>query len=315
MPNTITLQDLRNQFYAIINEVETSTTYPVVLADALINKAQAMICSGWVVNHQTKEQLKKTALPFIDKDKQYTLVADQDLTVDAIVWGTTLTVSSTTGYSSSGSLWINGNIVTYTAKTATQFTWIPATGDGSIEFAFLWGQAVSQLYPLPSDFATSARVTYNGQYQVPYVDYRNLFLQLKNYKAYVGNNDAFSTNTLQSRFWINPFYTIVHWSYILPFQLSVSDKQLWLQYEKVPLYMTATTDLATIPDTWSRVTIPYIAVSEMLLNRWEEARGEILNNNLWYASVMSMYEYFARQAAENMFWQRTATSYDFWVNI
>ena len=85
MTNIVNLQDLRNSFYAIINEEESSTTYPVLLADALLNNAQDMICSGGVINHQTKEQLKKTVLPFIDSDKQYTLVQDQDLTVDAVV--------------------------------------------------------------------------------------------------------------------------------------------------------------------------------------------------------------------------------------
>ena len=57
--NTVTLQDLRNSFYAILNEFDSSTTYPVLLADKLLNKAQIMICAGLVVNLQTKEQLQK----------------------------------------------------------------------------------------------------------------------------------------------------------------------------------------------------------------------------------------------------------------
>jgi hypothetical protein len=74
--------------------------------------------------------------------------------------------------------------------------------------------------------------------------------------------------------------------------------------------MSAVADLATIPDKWSKLTIPYIAVSEMFYNRGEENRGMMLNNNLGYSKVMSMYEYYARQAGEAMFGQRVGTSYD-----
>lgn len=313
--NTVTLQELRNLFYSVLNEVETSTTYPVALADVFLNNAQDKICSGGVVINQTKEQLKKTVLPFIDKDKQYTSVTDQYLDADLSVGSTTITVSDTTWFASSGALWINGNIVTYSAITATQFTGVPATGDGSIEFAFQQWTPVSQLYALPTNFWTSARLIYNAQYQVPYVDYRNIYTQLKDFKGYSGDNNQFSTNTLQSRFGINPFYTIIHGEYFLPFQLNVTSKQIWLQYEKKPTYMSLTTDLATIPDEFSRITIPLIAVSLMFANRGEENRGQILNDNIGYSAVQSMYTYYERQWAEDMFGQRTLTSRDSWLNI
>jgi hypothetical protein len=46
------------------------------------------------------------------------------------------------------------------------------------------------------------------------------------------------------------------------------DNIIHLRYEKIPTYMTATTDTTTIDsDIYAKTTIPYLAVAEMFFNR------------------------------------------------
>ena len=62
--------------------------------------------------------------------------------------------------------------------------------------------------------------------------------------------------------------------------------------------MTTTTDTVTIPnDQYAIMTIPYIAVWELLYNRWEESRAaDILNFWLW--QVQEMYDFYNNKSAE-----------------
>jgi hypothetical protein len=68
------------------------------------------------------------------------------LTANAVVGATSITVSNTTNFPSSGVLYLQGNTnwmrITYTGKTVTTFTGIPASGAGSITEAADLGKQV-----------------------------------------------------------------------------------------------------------------------------------------------------------------------------
>jgi hypothetical protein len=85
---------------------------------------------------------------------------------------------------------------------------------------------------------------------------------------------------------------------LVPFNLNTTGDKVHLRYEKLPTVMTATTDNATISnDQYAIMTIPYIAIWELLYNRWEEWRAaEILNFWLW--QVQEMYDYYNNKSAE-----------------
>ena len=75
-----------------------------------------------------------------------------------------------------------------------------------------------------------------------------------------------------------PFYTIIDGTYFVIFNRNNTGDQIHLRYEKLATSMTSTGSLATIPDAYSKATIPYLAIGEMLYNRGEESRaGEIIN--------------------------------------
>jgi hypothetical protein len=78
--------------------------------------------------------------------------------------------------------------------------------------------------------------------------------------------------------------------------------------------MVSSTDLATIPDQFSLNTIPYLAVSEMMMNRWE-ADEWIKLNNFWYKEVKKLYKTYQTKTKELIYWQRIRTASDWSINI
>ncbi len=284
----ITLQDLRNTFYAILREQEDTSAYPLTLVDLLLNTAQQSICMGNVVNPLTKEQLKKWQLSFLQTDKFYTSIQTVYLTVDAVVWWTTLTLD-TTNLEATGVLFIAWNIIPYTAKTATQ-----VTGCSNILFAHLSGSEVTVLYTLPTDYASIINVTYDNQQKLEPKLYDDVFESQNNYKHPIYPN----TQQVNFNNYNKPFYTIKDNTYIVLRNLNAWDKQLRVRYEKLPTSMSTGASTATISnDIFAQTTIPYYAVWEMLYNRGEQERwAEIISFGMW--KIKEMYTYYNQASFE-----------------
>lgn len=67
-----------------------------------------------------------------------------NVATQATAGAVTLVVSDTSDFADSGSLYVGDDIITYTAKTSTTFTGIPASGDGSITTTHAVGSPVWQ---------------------------------------------------------------------------------------------------------------------------------------------------------------------------
>lgn len=314
MANTKTLQDARDLFYSILKEDEDTSAYPLVLADALMNNIEQDICS-WVLTDLTSwnlDQLEKWPLPFLYSDKYYTTVLDTFIDDDnTAVWWVTLSCSNSTWFASSWLLWVNEDIISYTWNTGTWFTWVTW-----IDFAHKSWARVSQLFTLPTDYATPNRVIYNNQRALKSKDYRDVYLQLNDSKADYWVNWTNGWTYGLSRFsWdVVPFYTIIQWQYFLPFQLNNAGYMIHMIYEKIPTTMTDWVDLSTIPDKYSQVTTPVLAAADILYNRWEEDRALKLHRfGLW--KVNSMYSFYANQNNESLHGQRIRTWKDQILNI
>lgn len=308
-----TLQNMRDISYAILKEDEDTSAYPLTLIDSLINGAQLSICSGNLTDLLSagKQQITKWPLPFLYSDKYYTSVQDTYLSTTTSIGATSLSINDTSSFSSTWYLWINEDIITYTGKTSTTFT-----GVTWVDFAHLSGARVSQLFTLPTDFASSVRVIYNTQIVLSQVDYRDLYLRLNNYHWNYTLNITNSTNSTIERFPrdLPPFYTIISWTYFLPFQLDVSGYMIHQIYEKTPTTLSSWSDTVTIPDAYSEITIPYITVWEILMHRGEEDRW-LKIYNFWIAKIMEMYSYYSNQNNESLNWQRITTGKDQILNI
>ena len=292
-----TLATLRTIFYDILREEQDSSAYPLTLTDLLLNAAQQKICFWQITNPFTHTAIRKGRLEFIQTDKFYSNIASTSLSADTTVGATTLTVSDTTNFSSTGVLYIAGNIVTYTGKTSTTFTWC-----SGVLFAFESWTQVWVAFTLPTDYASILNVTYNNQFKLPWMLFDDIFESLNDYKW--TNTQLRDTNvSLTNNPWMNkPFYTIKDGAYLIIFNREQTWWLIRVRYEKVPTSMSSSSDNATIDnDIYAQTTIPYIAVGEMLFNRGEEQRAaDILNFGL--AQVADMYSYYNDASLEMQSW-------------
>jgi hypothetical protein len=114
--------------------------------------AGAINASGNLINDIINAKLDTSAKQILDGFKLTSSGAlnisgtQTALTVAASIGDTSITVSSTTGFPTSGVLYLQGNTnwmkITYTGTTATTFTGIPASGTGSITEAADSGKQV-----------------------------------------------------------------------------------------------------------------------------------------------------------------------------
>ena len=108
-----------------------------------------------------------------------------------------------------------------------------------------------------------------------------------------------NTQWYRSQREVAPFYTIIDGTYFVIFNRNNTGDQIHLRYEKTATTMSASADLATIPDAYSKSTIPYLAIGEMLYNRWEEERAaSILNFAL--GQVKEMYTFYNNASYESI---------------
>lgn len=301
-----TKQDIRNIAYGILKTNENASAYPTLLMDAFINKAQNDICIGNLKNIKTWEILSKPTLGFLAKEVFYKSVQRSTITAPLTVWAVEVTVADASPYPPSGAVWVEGMIVTYTSRTATQFTgctWVIADMPA--------GSKILAMYLLPSDFSQMTSAYYitgtsGPQRRMIGMDYRDFKESLLNQTTFqVQRSDSF-LNVWEL------YYTIVNGIYFLPFS-PASGYNIRFEYQKLPTTMIDTLDLATIPDTYVLNTVPYIAVAEFLFNRWEPDIGTELNN-FGYWNVKTMYSFYTGQQKELNYNQRVRTSRDGMLN-
>ncbi len=288
-----TLQDIRDIWYAILREEEDTSAYPLVLMDMLLNSAQNRICNGTVINPMNGQAVRKWSLSFLDSSEFYSNINITTLSADATVWATELDITDNTEYPTAGSIYIAGNIITYTGKSATQFTWV--TG---VDFAHLSGAQVSKIFDLPADFWSIKWVTYANNFKLNNKSYDDMWEDLNSVKSgWYNRTDAM---WYRSQTTILPFYTIIG-DKILIFNRNNTGDQIHVRYETTATTMTVSGSTTTIPELYAPSTIPYLAIGEMLYNRGEESRAaEIINFALW--QIKEMYTYYNNKSHESINW-------------
>ena len=205
------LAQLRTQYYSILN-VSPGNNFPITIANEQINRAENTILTSNPKDMKTGDSVQKPKLPFLDNYVFLSNAQDTYLSLDALITDVTLSVSSTQYFKTSGSLWINGDIVSYTGLSPTLFT-----GCSQLGFAWPTGTRIAQLYPIPTD---SAQIL---ELRIPKmnlaVEFRNYDNLLKQNRDSYGQSRTRQYNILDS--WSNqdralhPYYTIISAKYIL----------------------------------------------------------------------------------------------------
>lgn len=321
------LQQLRDIFYGILREEEDSTAYPLTLCDLYLNVAQKKICNWQVTNPFTSRTIRKGQLSFLNVDVFYSNVQSTTLSADVAVWDTTLTVWSTTDFPATGTLFIAGNVIPYTAKTSTPTITFTVS---NVDFAFQSGTQVSICYALPSDYASVVNVVYKNGMKVEPKLYDDIFEDLNSIKWWWYDTTYNTVNTYNNNsYYSKPFYTIKDGAYLVLFNCESTGNIIRLRYTKKPTTMTSdgyhvltnsfndpiadvlgnviyvilsSTSYATIDDDeYAKTTIPYLAVAEMLYNRGEEERAaQIYNFATW--SIKDMYGFYNDATYEEISW-------------
>jgi len=306
---SVSLQDLLNKEYSILKSRQGATAYPVDNLTQFTDSAQKTICSGTVVELDPSHDnvvVQKQALQFLDKTVFYNSIAYLHLSLDAVVWSTTLDLDDTSLLVTPGALLVQGNVITYTGKTATQITGIPISWDWSIMYAFTGWQIAHNLHILPDDFEQAVRAIYSENFRLEPVDYRDI------------NNatllDPFVYRFFQSDFYSDRltgqyYYTLISSKYLLPIIPSTSNKPIRLNYQKAPTTLALPADICTIPDTYALNTIPYIATAEMMYNRGEMDEAYRLNA-IGVKNVKAMYKKYQQGKNELKYGTRVWTSQD-----
>lgn len=300
----VTLSTLRTLSYNILREQENSSAYPYTLMDQMLNSAQLRICSGNVTDARTKETIRKWVLPFLVNRQFYENVLSTSVTTATSPSEPTLEVSTTDNFGDPWYLWVSGNIINFQSITATTFDWIDPNVF-AIQFPFPSWTRVYKAFEMPSDFMSAVEVSYNNSMPIPYKAqkqvYRDLVPAMKGFSPIDLVQSNTSTPIQYTR--VAPFYTL--WAeggsqFFLPFFIDNQGGMFTMEYEKKPTEMTTWTDESTITDdTWAKNTIPYLAVGEMLFNRWEEDRA--LNLLAFaYAQLREFYSFYNNQASEDM---------------
>lgn len=287
-----TLQQLTDIAYDILRESEDVAAYPLSFMQQLVNGAELRICSGQLVNPFTGAGVRKGQLPFLFSDKFFSFVVDTTLSGDCAVWATELDITLTTNLATAWTLYIEWNIVTYTGKSSTQ-----VTGCSGVQFAFPAWTAVSQIYALPSDYMSPINLIFNNSAKLEMVRYDDIREEMNSRKGTTTSRIIYWNGQKLNR---KPFYSIKDKRYLLVYNTGNTGDPILMRYERMPTTMSASTDLCTIEnDTRARSTIPYIAIWEMLYNRWEEARAsQIINFGLW--QVKEMYRYYDNSTYESL---------------
>jgi len=293
----VNLQTITDKMYSLLREEETASwSYNLSFLQDLANQSQLRICSGKLFNPLQNKSIRKGRMPFLNSDQFYSNLAWTSITVEAVVWATTLD-AVTTNYPASGSLFVDWNLLTYTWVTGTQFTGIPTSGEWSILFAHTNWTSVYIAFDLPSDYSNAIQVIYNNSYKLENKLYDDIFENLNSIKW--TNSYSLRNNWVYWYTGQTPFYTLIDDLYLVPFNLNNTGDKIHFRYTKLPTVMSAITDEVTIPnDQFAIMTIPYLAVWELLYNRWEEQRAsEILNFWLW--QVQELYDFYNNKSSES----------------
>jgi len=292
---TTTLQNLRDLTYEILREDENTWAYPLTFVDQLLNSAQQRICNGRVVNPLNGQEVRKGQLPFLNTSNFFSNVAPTTLSAVTTVGATSLSVTNCGSFPTAWTVYINGNIIAYTGKTSTT----TLTGVTGVLFAFASGSQVSIVFTLPTDYASVISVTYNNKYKIQAKTYDDIFEDLNGMKGTAWNVESTAVSPFWSPWRVDPFYCIVDRTYLIVFNQNNTGDQIHLRYEKNPTTMTTSVNATIDNDIYAKGTIPYIAVGELLYNRWEEWRAaELLNFGIW--QVREMFDYYNKSSFEKI---------------
>lgn len=211
-------------------------------------------------------------LPFMFKKNFYTVVPSTSLTAIVSI-GDTEVNFDTTNFLSSGAVLMEGDVVKYTGKSATQLTGVTGVSTGHAVDV-----TVHQLYELPSDISEDFSLRLprndNNHPDITRVDGR---FESSNKEYYQVITDSDGNQ------------------YIFVSGLNSDEDKLLLQYIPSTTDMVNNSDVCIIPDPYCLRIIPDLAAGELFLEKEEVDLAQIRLRTKAYPKLKEMYKKYNRQ--------------------
>lgn len=247
--SSVTLLQIKQDFYDMVGEPTDSTVYPQSYVDLLANRTQDTICrenKWWFL--KTKFLFKSVSNTTLDGD-----VAVTDITID---------LTDTTGYPTAGAIWVNEDIITYTGITGNQLT-----GVDNIDVTHTDGEDAELLYDIPSDFSQAPRVIVTGIGEKPlrYIQVNELDY---NVSSADDHNFDFGGENLK---W--SFVTDADGNEYLRLKQPSSPKNVAYHFSREASNMSSDSSTTTIPDKFARKILPLMMAAKAMKQRGDNPDG------------------------------------------
>lgn len=269
-----TLQEILAKAYFKMGEKTTSSVFEYtgnMLDEA--NVLQRSICQWRLEDIITWKTIEAGNLVFMQAKKFYEIVPSVTLWEECEAWATTLTLD-TTNLDSSWKIIIEGDIISYTAKTSTTLTSV-----SGVSVRHLSWVKVRQLYALPDDFYKTIDL-YHNENPVTYHEWNDE--QTYGWIYYEIVEDSQSGYNYMNTAYLN--VVGIEW---------VSDNVM-LKYYRDTTDMEEDGDYCDLPgDSWVKV-ISNILAGTMLYDT-EEAEKGLRFLTAWYAALKKLYKDYAER--------------------
>lgn len=264
-----TLSQVYERVYDLMWERTTSTTYTIQSCVELINDYIDSICKGEVISLIDKRSYRAGNLSFLEKKIYYSNISHNSNSVKILPTDTEITVSCTS-YPATGSVLVNGEIITYTGNTGTQLT-----GCTGITTTHESGSKVMVVYQLPTAITKPFQVfDTKTWYEIDYQDFRY--------------NDMVRYYTVISQDWLDYIY----------FNNCGFNNMMVKYYLKPTILVYGVDDDVeiTLPDTYGVKVVAPLVAGDMKYTKGEEVDLAMNNLNKWYTSLAEMYNYYSQKA-------------------
>ena len=255
----------------LLNEVSDSTTFDEDTRYALINEVQWAVCKWDLVDitfpGKDKPVIKSPFLRFLAK-RQF-LKTVQPITTPVIATTDTEITLTTTFLEDAGYMYVNGDIIQYTAKTATQITGV--TGISTDQKA--WEQ-IKQAYMLPSIAykGFNLKMVKNGaDTPIDFIDDR-------------ANKDISLYYTIVFDETTSNEFIVIEW-------IGEDDEVLIFDYYTKSTNLSADSDTTDLPEDYGLQVIAPLVAWTLLYFTDEQSKG-VWYLVLGYAQVKTMYMNF-----------------------
>ena len=279
MSQTTTLWDLKTILFQQMNETANNTTYTNNDRDRQkLNDVVKSVCSWFVKSLLNPEVCYKCLdVPFLRRRQYFQFKDPIATTADINVWDTTIYMD-TTDLDTTGAVYAQGVVVTYTGKTATSLTWC-----SGVIADFESGTYFTKAFKVNADFDKSYRLFHmynNIQREIFEVQREDERYQRAKYRSFVVVLDE---NTMDK--------------YIIVRGFARNDRFLFKYYEKVT-NMVDDTDICVIDDDYcTKVVIP-LAAGELLMESQTEDWEYINKLSIWYSKLDEMYTKYTLQEVD-----------------